>query len=321
MGPHPALARVRHAVRASLADLEPGGTVLVACSGGADSLALAVATAFEAPKRGLRPGAVTIDHGLQAGSAQRAARLVDTLSALGLAPAAAVRVHVERRGGPEAAARRARYAALDAFADAHAATAILLGHSADDQAETVLLGLARGSGARSLAGMSPIAGRYRRPLLDLPRADLQQACVAAGLTAWQDPHNADPAYTRARVRHDALPALEKALGPGVAEALARTARLLRADADALDALAAEAARAVGLDCVALAALPAALRSRVLRTAVLAAGAPAGALAQRHVAAVDALVTAWHGQGPVQLPGGVEVTRRCGILVLGRPTDD
>jgi tRNA(Ile)-lysidine synthase len=319
MGPHPALARVRHAVRASLADLRAGDLVVVACSGGADSLALAAATAFEAPKSGLRAAGLTVDHGLQDGSAQRAAAVVGTLRALELDPVDAVRVTVGRHGGPEAAARTARYAALGAFADTHAAAAILLGHTADDQAETVLLGLARGSGARSLAGMAPVAGRYRRPLLDLPRADLAQACEAAGLTPWQDPHNADPAYTRARVRADALPALEKALGPGVAEARAPTARLVRADADALDQWAADAARTAGMDCLALAALPAAIRSRVLRAAALAAGAPAGALAQQHVAALDALVTQWHGQGPVHLPGGVEAARRCGILVLGHPS--
>jgi len=322
VGPDPALARVRSAVRAALADLPAGSLVVVACSGGADSFALAAATAFEAPRAGLRAGGITVDHALQDGSAERAADVVARLRALELDPVAAVLVHVGTAGGPEAAARTARYAALDAFADAHGAAAVLLGHSADDQAETVLLGLARGSGARSLAGMAPVAGRYRRPLLDLPRADLAQACTAAGLNPWQDPHNLDPAYTRARVRHDALPALEKTLGPGVAEALARTARLLRADADALDGLAVDAARTAardsGLNCAALAALPAALRSRVLRAAALAAGSPAGALGERHVAALDALITAWHGQGPVHLPGGVHAARRCGTLVLGRP---
>lgn len=322
MGPHPAVARVRRAVRTALADLQPGATVVVACSGGGDSLALAIATAFEAPRASLRVAGITVDHGLQEGSAQRAAAVVTTLKNLGLDPVEGVRVQVGKAGGPEAAARTARYAALDAFADQHAAAAILLGHTADDQAETVLLGLARGSGARSLAGMAPVAGRYRRPLLDLPRADLAQAVATAGLTLWHDPHNLDPAYARVRVRQDALPALEKALGPGVAEALARTARLLRADADALDALAGQAGHAAtkdeGLDCAALAALPAALRSRILRAAALAAGAPAGALAERHVAALDALVTDWHGQGPVHLPGDLRALRRYGILILDRP---
>jgi tRNA(Ile)-lysidine synthase len=299
--------------------------VLVACSGGADSLALAAAVAFEAPRAGLRAGAVTVDHGLQPGSGGRAEAVAEQLRALGLDPVVVLPVSVGTAGGPEAAARTARYDALDAAADRFGAVAVLLGHSLDDQAETVLLGLARGSGARSLAGMAPVRGRLRRPLLDLERATLRAACTAEGLAPWDDPHNAEPAFARVRVRASVLPVLERELGPGVAAALARTARLLRADADALDAAAAAAAESVrsdgGLDVAALAALPAAVRTRVLRAAAIAAGCPGSALSADHVEAVDRLTTGWHGQGPLDLPGGVRAARACGRLTLSTGRDD
>jgi len=319
MGPGVAVAEVRNAVRSCLADLAVGEVVLAACSGGADSLAMAAALAFVAPRAGLRGGGVTVDHGLQAGSAQRAADVTDQLARLGLDPVLAVTVTVAKRAGPEAAARAARYEALDASAREHKAAAVLLGHTLDDQAETVLLGLARGSGGRSLAGMPARRGCYRRPLLGLRRATTAAACAELGLRPWQDPHNADFRFARARVRHQALPALEDALGPGVAQALARTASQLRADAECLDELAfAESARLrdacsdpAGLDVGWLAALPAAIRTRVLRDAAIMAGCPHGALTAGHVDRVDGLVTGWHGQRWVDLPGGVRARRRDG----------
>jgi tRNA(Ile)-lysidine synthase len=319
MGPSPEVAAVRAAVRTAVADLSPGDRVLVACSGGADSLALAAATAFEASRTGLQAGAVTVDHALQTGSADHAADLAGRLTGLGLDPVEVVTVVVGTAGGPEAAARAARYRALDEAGDRLGAAAVLLGHTRDDQAETVLLGLARGSGARSLAGMAGRTGRYRRPLLGLDRSLVRAA--ADGLAAWDDPHNADPAYTRSRVRHAALPALEDALGPGVAAALARTAALLRADADALDGWAdrayadARAGAADGLDVAALVGLPAAVRSRVLRRAALDAGCPAGSLTAAHVGELDRLVSDWHGQGPLDLPGPVRASRGCGRLLF------
>jgi tRNA(Ile)-lysidine synthase len=326
VGPHPAVAAVRLAVRRALAGLGPGELVLAACSGGADSLALAAALAFEAPRLGLRAGGVTVDHGLQPGSARQASLVTGVLAGLGLDPVQAVLVSVPGPGGgtaylgPEGAARAARYAAFEQVAEARQAAAVLLGHTLDDQAETVLLGLARGSGARSLAGMASQSGRYLRPLLDLRRAQTAAACAALDLEPWADPHNADPGYARVRVRTRLLPALEAELGPGVAEALARTARQLRRDAAALDELAAGAAGRIaddqpGLPAAALAELPDALRARVLRDAARAAGAPAGALAERHIAEVDALVTDWHGQRWVDLPGGVRCQRRCGRLIF------
>ena len=321
----PAVAKTRTAVRRGLSDVTPGSLVLVALSGGADSLALAAATAFVVRRLKLRAGTITVDHGLQEDSALQAARAVDSAKALGLDPVESVRVQVGTRGGPEAAARTARYRALDAAAERLAASAVLLGHTRDDQAETVLLGLTRGSGARSLAGMRPRTGCYRRPLLDVPRATTRDACAALGLTPWDDPDNLDPAFTRSRVRDIVLPAIAVALGDRAIDALSRTAELLRDDADALDLWAAQALANArvggGLDLAQLADLPAAIRSRVLHAAALQAGAQAGSLAARHIRALDALVVDWHGQGPVALPGGVSGARRSGRLLFATAKKD
>jgi tRNA(Ile)-lysidine synthase len=315
-GPAPAVAAVRNAVRACVADLAPDALVFAACSGGADSLALAAALAFVAPRAGLRAGGVTVDHGLQEGSAGRAATVASVLSGLGLDPvrSVAVTVEAERSGGPEAAARTARYAALSRVGAEDGAAAVLLGHTLDDQAETVLLGLARGSGGRSLAGMPPCRGVFRRPLLSLRRTVTTAACAAAGFDPWKDPHNADRRFARVRVRLDALPALEAALGPGVAEALARTAGQLRADAEVLENISAERTRDDSpLSASSLAELPGAVRTRMLRSAALEAGCPAGALTAGHVARLEELVTDWHGQRWIDLPGGVRASRRAGQL--------
>ncbi|WP_407344663.1 tRNA lysidine(34) synthetase TilS [Pengzhenrongella phosphoraccumulans] len=339
-GPAPAVAAARLAVRAALGDLPSGALVLVACSGGPDSLALAAATAFVAPRLGLRAGAVVVDHGLQPGSGPVADDAGAACALLGLDPVRVVRVAVGGVGGPEGAAREARYGALEEVAAELGAPTVLLGHTLDDQAETVLLGLARGSGARSLAGMPARRGVFRRPLLGLRRADTLAACAALGLEPWHDPTNAGqertdgPAPRRSAVRRHVLPVLEDVLGPGVAVALARSADQLRDDADALDALAAElvavaraeAHRAVGplagapLSVAPLAAALAALRHRALRVAAIDAGCPPGSLHRSHVLAMDALVTAWHGQGPVALPGRIGVLRACGSLTFITPHD-
>ena len=321
-GPHPVVAAVRLSVRGVLSSLSPGARVLAACSGGADSLALAEALAFEAPKLAIDAGAVIVDHGLQAGSGSVARRAALQCRGLGLDPVEVVTVAVDPSGvGPEAAARTARYAALEEAADRVGAELVLLGHTRDDQAEQVLLGLARGSGARSLSGMPARRGRYARPLLGLSRAQTAAACTASGLEPWADPHNDDPAYARVRARR-VLPALEAALGPGVAAALARTADQLREDADHLEELAAAAAASLGpcpLPAADLAALPRPVRTRLWRLLVIGAGAPAGAVAFSHVEACDALVSRWHGQGPVHVPGGVTVTRSGGRVSITTPS--
>ncbi|HET7311048.1 MAG TPA: tRNA lysidine(34) synthetase TilS [Mycobacteriales bacterium] len=319
----PAVAETRRAVRRLLEahiaveDIGPGALVLAAVSGGADSLALAAALAWVGPKLKLDVGALTVDHGLQDGSADRADLVAKRCVDLGLAPVFTVTATVVDAGeGPEAAARRARYDAMTAVARREEAAAIVTGHTLDDQAETVLLGLARGSGARSLSGMSDSSrlsgGLLLRPFLDVRRAATRAACAALGLSPWDDPHNVDHSYARVRVRHEVLPAMEEHLGPGVAEALARSAGMLRDDADLLDELAATYDDDP-LDVAALAGLHPAVRRRVLRRAALAAGAPAGALSQRHVEEVDRLVVDWHGQRGVSLPGGLVAERRCDRL--------
>ncbi|WP_147915955.1 ATP-binding protein [Ruania zhangjianzhongii] len=361
-GPPGPIARVRYAVRTFLTDriesgeVAPGDLVLVACSGGPDSLALAAATAFVAPRLGLRAGAVHVDHGLQPESAQVAEQTVAACTALGLEPSLSVRPpHPDappgpgvtgqpatgapapatgppEPGGPEARARSLRYTALEAVRQEQRACAVVLGHTEDDQAETVLLALARGSGIRAVSGMAPVRQRLWRPLLTITRADTEQMCRLAELPAWQDPTNAldgpwrtaagDP-LPRSAIRHRVLPVLQEVLGPGVRAALARTAALARDDADHLDVLAEElAARAIDhppeqvrLDAAVLAQAPSALRSRVLHQAALRAGCPAGALASVHVGQLEALVIDWHGQGAVHLPGGLEGVRECGRLVL------
>jgi tRNA(Ile)-lysidine synthase len=314
MPPAPAVAAVRRAVRAGLAEIE--GPVLVACSGGADSLALAAATAFEAPRAGLPAGLITVDHGLQTGSGEQAARVATLGYELGFDPVLLVPVEVRRDGGPEAAARTARYAALDAAGQRLGAT-VLLGHTLDDQAETVLLGLGRGSGPRSVAGMRAVDGCYHRPLLGLRRAVAVAACHALGLEPWDDPQNADPRYQRVRLRREALPLLDEILQGGVAEALARTAELLRDDLEALEEWAAAVLGRLengeNLWVEELAALPRAVRTRVLRSWLTAAGA--GPLTAERTQRVDELLTGWHGQGPIDLPGGIAVLRWSGRLVI------
>jgi tRNA(Ile)-lysidine synthase len=319
---HPALAAVRHAVRRGLADLDPGARVLVACSGGADSLALASATVFTGRDQGWYVVGVTIDHGLQEDSAERASRVVGQLAAMGADETVSARADVEAPGlGPEAAARAARYALLEEVRERFEAEVVLLGHTRDDQAETVLMGLARGSGGRAIAGMRRAFEHYRRPLLDVSHDDTVTACQVEGLEFWDDPHNEDDTFTRVRVRRRILPVLEAELGPGVTESLARTADLLRADMELLDAYAADALDEVtvegGLSVEAIAGLAAPIRTRVLRVAAVAAGAPPGETFHQHVVAVDALITDWHGQKWVDLPGHVRAVRRDGVLAFER----
>jgi tRNA(Ile)-lysidine synthase len=309
-------------VRAVLDPLDPGATVIVACSGGADSLALLSAAIFEGHKRSLRVVGVTVDHGLQEGSAAHAERVVGQMASMGADETMTATVTVAATGvGPEAAAREARYAVLEEIAERLSAALVLLGHTLDDQAETVLLGLTRGSGGRSLAGMRRGFDGFVRPLLDVRRDDTVTACQVEGLTPWDDPHNSDPSFTRVRVRSTILPLLEDELGPGVARTLARTADQLRDDMALLDSLAddllARVATPHGLSIPLLAVQPPALRRRVIRAAALAAGAPPAELFHEHVLAVDALLTDWRGQKWIDLPGHLRAVRRDALLVLER----
>jgi len=328
----PAVAAIRSAVRSAFATrrLE---RVLVACSGGTDSLALAAATAFVAPRLGIPAGLVTVDHRLQDGSTEQAKAVADWAGSVGFDPVLVETVEVSGPGGPEAAARDARYEALVRAAAVHRVGTVLLGHTLDDQAETVLLALVRGAGSRGLAAMPvqrDVDGvALLRPLLDVSRAQTAAACAALGLVPWHDPHNLDPSFTRVRAR-SLLANLSSTLGPAVVSNLARTASLIAADNAALDALAATflaassfraASSPPGLAAADLAALMPAVRTRVLREWARSLGAPGSALSHRHIAALDALITDWHGQGPVALPGGILVGRQNGVLRPGGATTD
>jgi tRNA(Ile)-lysidine synthase len=310
----------------------------VACSGGADSLALAAATVHCAGRLGLAVHGLVVDHQLQPDSQTVAQTAGQALRRLGCTTVRVLQITVDGPGGPEAAARRARYAALRAAAPAGAL--VLLGHTLDDQAETVLLGLGRGSGPRSVAGMRELDLPWGRPLLGVRRAVTGAACDALELVPWADPHNSDPRFRRVRLRTEALPLLEDVLAGGVAEALARTAGQLQEDLDLLDgqagALLVQAWRGTvahvavsdvaapefgaldvgaldvgALDVTVLAPAPAALRRRVLRRWLLDAGVVE--LTDAHLRAVDDLIGRWSGQGGVRLPGDVEVFRAHGKL--------
>jgi tRNA(Ile)-lysidine synthase len=362
-------------------------TVLVACSGGTDSLALAAVTAFEAPRRGWRAGAVVVDHGLLPMSDAVARQAADRCVRLGLEPVEVVAVKVDKDApeGIEAAAREARYEALEQAATRHGAEAVLLAHTLDDQAETVLLALARGAGAKALSGMAGRRGLFARPFLDLTRAQTEAIIAAEGLTAWEDPTNRpDGPYPsrRSQVRAQLMPLAKELLGRGFDRALARTAQRLRQDSDYLDAQAdrlldeamAEAARAasgkpgrtgqgepggearvrpvraedgeqahepcgrpsrataeageaasgepgrtgqgepdLALAVAVLASAHPAIRTRALHRAAVQAGADPAALNAAQIEAIDRLVSAWRGQGPVHLAGGIQGRRKCGKL--------
>ncbi len=321
------MADIRRAVRDATTDLRGSDAlVFVALSGGADSLALAAATAFEAPRAQLRAGAVIVDHALQAGSDAVAARAAEQARELGLDPVIVERVEVGSAGGPEAAAREARYAALESVATRSGARAVLLAHTLDDQAETVLLGLARGSGASSLQGMAPTSGLWRRPLLGIRRTETRKACADQGLEPWDDPHNLDPTYARVRVRRRVLPVLEAELGPGIAEALARTAEQAREDAEAfqqqidefIEDICEPAEAGIAVSVAALAANPAALRQRIIRYVVLSEFGVA--LSRTQTLEVARLVTDWRGQGPIDLPE-LTARREGGLLVFASTRAD
>jgi tRNA(Ile)-lysidine synthase len=288
----------------------------VALSGGPDSLALTGAAATMLPTT-----ALIVDHGLQSDSAAVAATAQRQARELGCVDAQVLCVQVSGDGGPEGAARNARYRALE---DARGDRPVLLAHTLDDQAETVLLGLGRGSGARSIAGMRPYDPPWCRPLLGVRRGVTHAACEELGLSAWQDPHNTDRRFTRTRLRHEVLPLMEEVLGGGVAEALARTATALRADTELIDSLIVQAmttsATAEGLDTRMLTALPDPVRRGVIRSWLLAGGAIG--FTDKQIRGVDTLVTAWRGQGGVAVGSTLRnqrlVARRSGgLLTLSR----
>lgn len=306
---------LRAALIDNLSDLKSGDRVIVGVSGGADSIALLKAAVHVGKERELVVGAVIINHQIQDNAAEVARKAAELSKALGAQFVEVIPVEVatgKGSGGLEAAARDARRCAFEKYAQENNVCAVLLGHTKADQAETVLLGLARGSGARSLSGMQAIDGLYRRPFLWIDRETLR--ATVADLAIYEDPHNEDEQFARVRVRHEVLPVLERELGKGIIGSLARTADMLHDDADALDAFAQDA---LTDEVEELQFLDRAVRTRVIRILALQAGAFANDLSRDHILGIDQLVTNWHGQGPLNLPGNVNVTRAHGKLIFNK----
>ena len=310
----PSLWEIRKAVKPWLSDSLQ--TILFGCSGGADSMALALALFLEA--NGTKVIPIVIDHGLQPGSAVITTQTISKLKDIGYTQIESAIAQVKITDGLEASARRARYQIFNQFIDTHQPKYFLLAHTSNDQAESVLLGLARGSGARSLSGMALENNIYVRPLLKISRQTTEAACHEGNVEFWSDPHNDDLRFARVRTRKNVLPNLEENLGPGITEALVRSADLLRDDADALDSFAREyfaQTDPFNLSVNELERLPRAIRSRVLRLAIYQAGAPSGSLSAEHINGAEALISDWHGQKELSLPGDVKLLRNSGRITL------
>ena len=310
----PSLWEIRKVVKPWLSDSSQ--TILFGCSGGADSMALALALFLEA--NGTKVIPVVVDHGLQQGSAQVTTQTISKLKNIGYTQIESAVAQVKITDGLEASARRARYQIFNQFIDTHQPKYFLLAHTSNDQAESVLLGLARGSGARSLSGMALENNIYVRPLLKISRQTTESACSEGGVEFWSDPHNDDLRFARVRTRKNVLPNLEENLGPGITDALVRSADLLRDDADALDSFAREyfdQTDPLNLSVDELERLPRAIRTRVLRLAIYLAGAPSGSLSAEHINGAEALISDWHGQKELSLPGDVKLLRNSGRITL------
>jgi tRNA(Ile)-lysidine synthase len=280
--------------------------VVVGCSGGADSLALLVL----AVDAGLDPIAVHVDHGVRDGSAAEAEVVAEAAARLG-ARFDARSVNVDRGPNLEARARAARYDVLERARAAHRASAVLVGHTADDQAETVFLNLLRGSGSSGLAGMPSRRGHVVRPLLGMRRADLRAVCTRRGLAPVADPSNDDLSFRRNRIRHEVLPLLERVAGRDLTPVLVRQAEVLLTESDFLDGVARTAwpgeagARARDLD-----ALPRALARRAVRCWL---GQPRPSLEEVE----EVLAVASGERRAVDLAGGRRVRRSRGVMLAER----
>ena len=310
----PNLWQIRKAVKSFLD--KTNEVILFGCSGGADSLALALALFAEREGKTIIP--VVVDHGLQPESKKITADVVSKLKSIGFNQIESAIAQVVVTDGLEASARRARYKIFNQYIDTYQPEYFFLAHTLNDQAESVLLGLARGSGARSLAAMAVENNKFIRPLLKISRATTESACEESGVDYWSDPHNDDLRFARVRVRKNALPNLEENLGPGITEALVRSADLLRDDADALDSFALEyfaQTDPLNLSVNELERLPRAIRTRVLRLAIYQAGAPTGSLSAEHINGAEALISDWHGQKELSLPGDVKLLRNSGRITL------
>lgn len=302
---------LQNAVNHLLKNFEPADNILVACSGGADSLALAWTSQVVAKRLGLNLICVIIDHQLIKESAQVALEAKIKCENFGIEKVVIKQIEVkENKEGLEAAARKARYEAFEQLAIEFDANAVLLAHTQDDQAETMLMRLTRGSGAKSLSAMKEVSGKYLRPFLHIRKFELINALEKEGITYWQDPANTDYKFLRAKVRHELIPKLIEVLGQSAIESLDKTSDLLKEDNDALDLIAQENYEKLNkeLKVENLEEFPAAIRKRIIKIAALEAGVISGPFSYEHIEAIDALVTNWRGQGNVDLPGFIQASR-------------
>jgi len=306
---------MQNAVQNLLKDFDAGDYVLVGCSGGADSLALAWTTLVVGKRLELKTGVIIVDHQLFPESNSVALNAKKQCEDLGIEEVIIKKVNVEQtHEGLEAAARIARYEAFENVLQETNAQVILLAHTQDDQAETVLMRLTRGSGAKSLSGMAQVSGKYLRPFLHLRKKLVHDSLDLIGLKAWQDPANTDHQFLRVKVRHELMPKIVEVLGASAISSLDKTSQLLRLDNQALEELAQQFfesqkdVKTNGLEISELEKLPEAIRTRVLRICAIASGVHPGPFSFEHIEAIDALVKNWHGQGNVDLPGFIQATR-------------
>ena len=311
---------MQNAVQNLLKDFDAGDYVLVGCSGGADSLALAWTTLVVGKRLELKTGVIIVDHQLFPESNSVALNAKKQCEDLGIEKVIIKKVNVEQtHEGLEAAARIARYEAFENVLQETNAQVILLAHTQDDQAETVLMRLTRGSGAKSLSGMAQVSGKYLRPFLHLRKKLVHDSLDLIGLKAWQDPANTDHQFLRVKVRHELMPKIVEVLGESAISSLDKTSQLLRLDNQALEDLAQQFfeshkdVKTNGLEISELEKLPEAIRTRVLRICAIASGVHPGPFSFEHIEAIDALVKNWHGQGNVDLPGFIQATRVNGSL--------
>jgi len=303
-----------HCRRAGL--LPPGAPVLAMVSGGPDSTCLlhVLAAIHDGPV-----AALAVDHGLRPGSAAEARSALDGARALGLATHLATPA-LERGPGLQERARAARLEAAHRAAADHGYARVATGHTASDQAETVLFRLARGTGRDGALGMAPRRGDLVRPLLCVTAAETRAWCAGRGLAVARDPSNDDPAFARTRVRHGLLPALA-AVHPGAEANVAAFAERLRDEAALLEPLVDAAwdrtRRGAGLDARALAAEPPAMRRLLLRRLAAEAGLPPAASAAAPLARALALLDGPPG-AVADLAGGALAALVRGVVIAVPP---
>lgn len=301
---------LQNAVSNLLKDFEPADLILVGCSGGADSIALAWSASVVCKRLNLNLGVVIVDHQLIAESNQVAENTKKQCAEFGINQIIVKKIKVVLENeGLEAAARKARYKAFEEVIKDTNAKALMLAHTQDDQAETMLMRLTRGSGAKSLSAMSEVSGKYLRPFLHVRKFEIKDALEKEDIKYWNDPANSNSDFLRVKVRNELIPKLIEVLGDSVVEALDRTSMLLKNDNDILDQIALDHYQENRQLLISkLEDLPSAIRTRVIKLAALDAGVNPGPFSFEHIEAIDALVTNWHGQSHIDLPGFVQASR-------------